>query len=426
MASATIRHIIDCVRAVVISSIVCGIGVAGFPAFGAPEPSTVVEVAPPRNQTDAERLVERAEACLTADRHAEAEQILRAVLQVFPDDARAHAAIIKACASRDLAAVSGASRAAQQRLSDRFAIHQTNRFVLFSDVPADLTLQSAHWVERAHEEFMRFARECDLRPLPLQHKLVCVLFDRREDYLAFAQSHDGLSNVAFTGYYSPRWDRVVFSVDDNPAARRGVDSTVTAQARPAAAKSLLGFEDGAAAAASNPCSTDHHTHAPASFGNAPAKCIHETIHQLMFHTRLMRSDVQYPLWICEGLSTAFETDAPDEPFGPDRDYAPRLEAFEQLKQREDLVPLRDLVTVTHISSSKSRLLRVVYQQSYSLVTWMCRERKAELRQYLSLMRQQPSGRMSATRHLDIFEQAFGDIDRLESAWLEYEKTRQSR
>jgi hypothetical protein len=425
MTPATIRHIIGCARATVISTIVCGIGASTFPVAASPEPAAAVRMASPRTQAERERMLQRADACMAAARHAEAEQILRAVLQESPDDAEAYDTIMKVAAARELAAVSGASRAAQQRLSEKFAIHQTDRFVLFSDVAADLTLQNAQWVERAHEEFMRFANECQLRPLPLQHKLVCVLFDRREEYLAFAQSHDGLTNIAFSGYYSPRWDRVVFSVDQEPARRPAVNETATAQTETGApSKSVLGFEDGASnAKRGEACTADCHTHSVPASANAAAKCIHETIHQLMFHTRLMRCDVQYPLWICEGLSTAFETEAPHEAFGPDRDYAPRLEAFRQLMNGNDLAPLRELVTVTQITSSKSRMLRVLYQQSYSLATWMCRERKAELRQYLDLMRQQPAGKLSASRHLEIFEQAFGDVDRVEADWLDFEQTR---
>ena len=423
MAAATIRHIAGSVRATLIWSVAYGAGAATHLAAASPEPAPAIAVVAPRNQSDVDRLLERANACLEAQRHSEAEQILRAILHESPDDARAYQAILKATGARDLAAVSAASRAAQQRLTEKFAAHQTDRFVLFSDVSTDVTAQNARWVERAHEEFMRFALECDLKPLPLQHKLVCVLFDSRDDYLSFAKSHDGLVNVAFTGYYSPRWDRVVFSVER--AAQ--VQAEPTAGPQPtveASAKGVLGFEEGSATSAPGACTADHHhTPAAAACDNGAAKCIHETIHQLMFHTRLMRNDVQYPLWICEGLSTAFETDAPNEAFGPDRDYAPRLESFNGLRKQNDLLPLRDLVTVTQIASSRSRMLRVIYQQSYSLVTWICRERKAELRTYLGLMRQQPPGKLSAARHLELFEQAFGSVEQVEADWLNFEQSR---
>ena len=78
--------------------------------------------------------------------------------------------------------------------------------------------------------------------------------------------------------------------------------------------------------------------------------------------------------------------------------------------------------LTQVSADQPIITRVVYQQSYALVTWMSRERKEQLRDYLSLMRRQDGGRMSAAKHLRLFEQAFGDVDVLEQAWLNYERT----
>ena len=64
---------------------------------------------------------------------------------------------------------------------------------------------------------------------------------------------------------------------------------------------------------------------------------------------------------------------------------------------------------------------MVYSQSYALVTWLARHRKTELRDYLMLTLKEPRGRPTAQRHLHLFEQAFGDVDRLEQAWLRHER-----
>ena len=324
-----------------------------------------------------------------------------------------------------LAAESPAARAARARLSDRFAMHQTQRFVLFSDATDVLTSQSAGWAERAYDEFERFANECDLKPGPLQHKLVCILFEKREEYLAFAKSNDGMSNISFTGYYSPKNDRVVFSVEPERAPQRKVEAgAARTQKQPAApSKPVLGFDTRGLEGQNEPEPHAAHNHQLLDVPcDSAAKCVHETIHQLMFHTRVMTPDVQYPLWICEGLATAFETATPSLPFGPDVDFAPRRDAFQSLLRRDQLIPLRDLAVLTQVSADQPRITRVVYQQSYALVTWMSRERKEQLRDYLSLMRRQDGGRMSAAKHLRLFEQAFGDVDVLEQAWLNYERT----
>jgi hypothetical protein len=342
----------------------------------------------------------------------EAEQFCRSVLRNSPDDQNAYRSLVWLAKGRALPASSAASRSAQQRLSDQFNVFQTERFVLLSDADTAVTQQHARWVERACEEFQRFVDRCDLRPLPLEHKLVCVLFEDYAEYQAFARSHDGMVNPAFSGYYSPRNDRVVFSLQPQHA----VDSE-NQRGSKTSGKSILGFDGSKAQGARDACADD-------SCGvESAAKCVHETIHQLMFHTRIMTPDVQYPLWICEGLSTAFETDSPDEAFGPDCSYAPRREAFSELLDQDHLIPVSELVTLTQIPNDRPRMLRAVYHQSYALVTWLVRERPADLRDYLAAMLREPAGKLSAARHAELFEHAFGGATGLEREWLMDERSR---
>ena len=49
-------------------------------------------------------------------------------------------------------------------------------------------------------------------------------------------------------------------------------------------------------------------------------------------------------------------------------------------------------------------------------------RCGDLREYLERLRREPPGRPTPERHLEIFEGAFGDIDRLERVWTRYERT----
>ena len=130
-----------------------------------------------------------------------------------------------------------------------------------------------------------------------------------------------------------------------------------------------------------------------------------------------------PIWISEGLATAFETDTADGAFGPDHEYAPRREAFAQLLRDDGLVNLRDLVTWTHLAASDEQTVHAVYQQSYALVTWMSRCRGDELRTYLQLMLAEPAAPIGPARYLQLFEQAFGDIESLQQAWLSHERSR---
>ncbi|MCI0364225.1 MAG: DUF1570 domain-containing protein [Phycisphaerales bacterium] len=305
---------------------------------------------------------------------------------------------------------SAAAEKALRKLPARFRVAETDRFLLLSDAEPEVVQAHAQWVERAHQEFMRFAEKSGLRPSPLRHKLVGVFFEHRDEYRAFAREHDGITNAAFSGYYSPRNDRVVFWLENDADTHRAGKNP--RKGHPT--KEVLGFD---------PSGSPDRGHAPQGCcsGESAAKCVHETIHQLMFHTRIMSPNLQYPLWICEGLSTAFETSAPDQPFGPDYDYMPRVEVFQRLLRQDDLMPLRKLVSIAQLRDEDAQDIKKVYHQSYALVTWLSRHRAADLRAYLDLMRTEPPGKLTPSRHLAIFEQAFGPADALERQWLNYER-----
>jgi hypothetical protein len=151
-----------------------------------------------------------------------------------------------------------------------------------------------------------------------------------------------------------------------------------------------------------------------------AATVHEAVHQLHYHTRILKTAVQYPHWSGEGLATAFETSSPDEQFGPEYDFEPRQERFARLLKADRLVPLRSFVGIDRIPDSRRETVHTVYNQSYALASWLARERPGELRAYLIAMLKESPGRPTSQRHLELFEQAFGDVDAVEEAWLRRE------
>jgi hypothetical protein len=302
---------------------------------------------------------------------------------------------------RKLVSHSDVYRRTRKLLPDRFGEYETRRFVVISDGNPARSRQQAQLLERTYHQFRRYTRRVGVDPQSLRYKLVCVFFQEYDDYRHFAKSHDDVTADWISGYYSPKHDRIVFyNIETNPdyagaraAGRRRPDSAV--------ARSRVGEEYEAAAVATT---------------------IHEAIHQLTFHTKIQSAQIQNPLWISEGLATAFETDNASKPFGPDREYAVRREQFDRLLDDGDLLPLRKLVTYTEMPNDQDETIAAVYHESYALVTWLSRFRCNELRKYLESLRNEPPGRPSPKRHLQLFEQAFGDVDRLDRAWQRYENT----
>ena len=44
-----------------------------------------------------------------------------------------------------------------------------------------------------------------------------------------------------------------------------------------------------------------------------------------------------------------------------------------------------------------------------------------MRDYLAIMRLEPHGESTPQRHLQVFKKAFGDLTRLERAWIKHEQ-----
>ena len=305
----------------------------------------------------------------------------------------------------DLQSNSDMYQQTRELLPQRFLDYETRRFIVISDAAPGWSRQQAALLERTYHQFNRFARRLNVKPLPLRHKLLCVLFQEHDDYRRFARTRDGVTADWISGYYSPKNDRIVFyNIETNPDFAEAIQVSESAEriakveGHTPAARGLLREEYKKA---------------------ATATVVHEAVHQLSFHTRIQSPQIQNPLWLSEGLATAFETDRPNRSFGPDRKYDLREEQFTDILEEGKLIPLRELVTYSNMPDNEDDTIAAVYHQSYSLVSWMCRFRKAELGEFLDALRSEHSGRPSARRQLQIFEKAFGEVDAVEKAWLRY-------
>jgi hypothetical protein len=322
---------------------------------------------------------------------------------VAADIRRGLGAVLPGAGPRSLALESEAYREARSLLPDRFLVCETKQFVVISDAPLAWTRKQAQVLDKTHHQFNRFTRRLGIEPDPLRHKLVCILFQEYNDYRAFARANDGVTADWISGYYSPQHDRVVFyNIETNPDFARASERGGTTRGQLLAGGKRL---------------TDDYMKA------AMATVVHEAVHQLCFHTGLQSPHIENPLWLSEGLATAFETDEPDQAFGPDRGYPAREEQFRRILEDGNLIPLRDLVTWARMPDSDDKTIAAVYHQSYALVLWLNRYRRGHLRVFMESLRDEPSGRPTPQRHLQLFEKAFGDADKLEQTWLRYERAR---
>lgn len=362
------------------------------------------------------------------------ERSLRARIHRNPNDQQARRALIELVGDRTPPRSSEAYRSARSILPDRFVEHETRRFLVLSDADSNWTQLQAERLERAHHQFMRFAGQTGLHPLPLRHKLVCVLFQHQNEYIAFAAEHDEVNARWISGYYAPRHDRVVFynveSGSDVHHARHQLsemEQNIASLRQQAAEARRAGDRHTAKKIDEHIGARERHLRQQQqrldghTTNAIIATTIHEAVHQLAFHTLIQHPHVHYPLWISEGLATAFETDRPSHAFGPGHHHAARRETFTEMLRENRLLSLRDLAGITSRDALNGQAVSTVYHQSYALVTWLHRFRRDELREYLRLMRSAPPRPLSHNEHIKRFEQAFGDIGRLERAWLRDER-----
>jgi len=362
------------------------------------------------------------------------EALYRAVLREEPTNDEAYYALWDLCRARPPAVSSSVLAETRAQLDASFKLYETRHFAILSDADERWSRIQGDRLERAHDRFIRFANNLQLRPLPLDHKLVAVAFDERADFMGFARADGNSADARLAGYYSPARDRLVFyhvESDENIASARrqleDMQAEITAAVRASRRARRIGQREEARRLAEE--ADDRISHLDEqeqrlnhfAIQRSIAVTIHEAIHQLMFHTAVQSPYVQHPLWLTEGLATAFETDAPRSGFGPGQEFAPRRQRFYYLLDTDRLVPLRDLVGADPDRLlTKPGLVDAVYHQGYALVTWMARKRRPQLRDYLRALNDLPSGVPSPETQLAVFERIFGDVDRLEEAWLSWE------
>jgi hypothetical protein len=345
-----------------------------------------------------------------------------------------HAIAAPAALAQRLSVESQPAAATRAALPPGFHAYQTAHYLILSDAGRVFAQRQGEHLERAHHQFARFCARLGLEPGPQRHKLVVAAFRDREAYRRFAQRHDGVADAALAGYYAPVHDRVVlYDVQSNPSVQQAQGKlnemrldlrSLEQRIRAAEATGLT--DEVQSLRGMKRDYQEHLGRQEERVGRfmaqtATATVIHEAIHQLLFHSGIQRSDIEYPMWISEGLASAFETDTPAGSFGPDRDYQPRRSEFRRLLQQGALRPLEDLITVAQETHMDHDCMGVIYHQSYALVCWLVRERPEALRRYLELLRREGPAGAGPRRWRHAFVEAFGEVEAVEAEWLAAER-----
>jgi hypothetical protein len=326
--------------------------------------------------------------------------------------------------------------AAPLDLPARFQTYESMHFLVHSDASAEWTRGRIALLERTAHQVRRLTRQLGLVYERPEHKLVCVLFEHYEEYAEFARRVDGMSTPWVAGYYAGRANRIVYYNDETgPAvrqagahlasARRQLELLKEREVQASRERDQQAVDFYAAQRTQLETQLRHEESRLERLVSAAsdAKAIHEASHLLAFNTGLQSRYHQYPFWFTEGLATCFETDAPNAAFGPDFEYEPRRARFQELLAGHELLPLRAFVGLVDISNVSAERADVLYHQAYSLLVYLHRYKRGELRRYLQSIAAEPPGAIDPARQIELFEASFGSIEALERRWLAHENQR---
>lgn len=304
---------------------------------------------------------------------------------------------------------------------------ETEHYVLLTDAPVESARQVAALLEATWRSFQRTCATLALKPAPLRHKLVAVLFREKGDYARFATTQDGMNRAWAAGYYSPGVDRLVmFDAISDEGVQKALAELQVASRRVQKQAALSGGPLDAGPAGAQAASIQRQIDAQKQriVGEARDGFVgtvsHEAAHQLLFHTGVQRRDVPYPLWLAEGLATCFEgSDRERREMGYQFDNPRRQDAMRDAMRADRLVPLKVLVMADRMPGGEDeQAVRDFYAQSCMFTTWLARQRPTELRKYLDALRD--GGFALPTARTATFEQVFGPCDAVERSWIRSE------
>jgi len=312
-----------------------------------------------------------------------------------------------------------------------FNLHVSPHFLVVYNTDKPWAINRAVLLETTHRLFYQNFRKADQRPLPLEQRMVCVLFNTHSQFTAYAKRVDKADLGWSGGYYSTRSNRIAFYHDrDNPVFKDANTKIKQLQQQIAQLNKQI------AESRRNPALVSQYQRqlqtarrqqrwyenrlkAIAKIGNS-AKTTHEATHQLSFNSDLMSRRTRYPFWMAEGMATNFEVHDPSKLFGPYYDNPNRKKRLIDARDYGRLMPLEKFITLTDLPNDKDQI-GDLYAQAWGFYQFLHRRKHMEMRKYLASLMDQPPGKASTEQHRKAFEDAFGNVKTLDNHWQRHLK-----
>lgn len=399
------------------------------------EPDPVREFHRRHDQVDLRKPGEMMELAAWAEAQGlpwRAAKLYRRTLDQAPDHEGAYERLLAIAEEERLAAEPDRRERLLGQLGEGFKLHVTPHFLIAYNTERSWALSRGALLEQTHGVFFRAFRRLGLKPLPLERRLVCVLFETDGQFVQYARDADRMNMDWSDGYYSTRTNRIAFFDDRSGAgftkARRRIETLrqdVAELKRERRGARTQG--DPSLARMYQLQIADMHRQinwyrnrrdALAKLSNA-SKTTHECAHQLAFNTGIQRQGVQYPFWLSEGLASNFESPGPGRSFGPYRPNLDRRRTLQEAAREGRLMPLDKLVGWIGPPADDSERTVALYAQSWALFHMLFRQHREAMCEYLRALEKLPPGPHSPERLRRIFKEAFGSISKIDRRWQMY-------
>ncbi len=307
--------------------------------------------------------------------------------------------------------------------------HRTRGFEILSDLDDDVVAEHGQLLERTVRAVDEFCLALGYPPgeslgSSSDHRHLVIAFSNRDAFIEFAARRDRVNARWLGGYFAPGPGYLVYhTVADHPDVRKMTKDLVA--------------PDGEAGDTSG---TDDRLHRFVIEADASV-VVHEATHMLLHHRGVAPATNGQSMWLLEGLAGSFEPIEATRRFGPMRPENARTRDFRDLLRRGRVPRLVDLVRERDFPGARGTT-HVHYATSAALCSWLARHRAEELRRYLDTVNARVGGRSGdrdttsldahqgggeedidgrlGARRLAEFESVFGEVSRLEYAWLRYE------
>ena len=278
-------------------------------------------------------------------------------------------------------------------------LHTENYVIAYQTEPAFAKWIAELYEKRLISEFEKFSKK-KLRYELSDSKfpLAVVVFGSRPEYDRYATRELGTDPGTMIAHYSQMTNRIAmydltFDLGDGDKARKLDDVLLEPAAIPMV-----------------------------------TTIIHEATHQLMFNRGMQARLGDAPLWLNEGMANWFETPDLKNKNGWRR---PGMINSLRLARVKAFIPNRPADSLETLVSGDSRFGNEgafdAYAESWALVYFLLKHRRNEFCDYLkAVSSKQPGGKVDAETRLNEFTKHFGNLKKLDRAFLKYVNKLQPR